>query len=100
MVDTVPLFKAKSKYDCNNYRPISKVLEKIVYKSTITFLDKHNILYDSQYGFRKHHSCSDAIMELVSEILKNKENGIHTPCVFVDLSKAFDTLDPNILLKK
>ena len=104
--DTVPLFKSKCKLECNNYRPISllitisKILEKIVYKRTIAFLDKHDILFSSQYGFRKKHSCSDAIMELVSEILKNNENGIHTACVFLDLSKAFDTLDPAILLKK
>ena len=90
----------------NNYRPISllitlsKVLEKLVYKRTIDFLDKHNILYSSQYGFRKKHSCSDAIMELVSKIVKNKENGVHTASVFLDLSKAFNTLDPKILLQK
>ena len=104
--DTVPLFKSKCKLDCNNYRPISllitlsKLLEKIIYKRTITFLEKHDILFSSQYGFRKKHSCSDAIMELVSEILKNNENGTYTACVFLDLSKAFDTLDPTILLKK
>ena len=89
-----------------NYRPISllitlsKVLEKLVYKRTIDFLDKHNILYSSQYGFRKKHSCSDAIMELVSKVVKNKENGVHTASVFLDLSKAFNTLDPKILLQK
>ena len=104
--DTVPLFKSKCELDCNNYRPISllitlsKLLEKIIYKRTIAFLDKHDILFSSQYGFRKKHSCSDAIMELVSEILKNNENGIYTACVFFDLSKAFDTLDPVILLEK
>ena len=104
--DTVPLFKSKCKLDCNNYRPISllitlsKLLEKIIYKRTIAFLEKYDILFSSQYGFRKKHSCSDALMELVSEILKNKENGIYTACVFLDLSKAFDTLDPAILLKK
>ena len=49
---------------------LSKLLEKIIYKRTIAFLDKHDILFSSQYGFRKNHSCSDAIMELVSEILK------------------------------
>ena len=103
--DTVPLFKSKCKLDCNNYRPISllitlsKLLEKIIYNRTIAFLSKHDILFSSQYGFRKKHSCSDAIMEL-SEILKNNENGIHTACVFLDLSKAFDTLDPEILPKK
>ena len=104
--DAVPLYKSKCKSDCNNYRPISllitlsKLLEKIVYKRTKAFLDKHDILFSSQYGFRKKHSCSDAIMELVSEILKNNENGIYTACVFLDLSKAFDTLDPVILLEK
>ena len=104
--DTVPLYKSKFKSDYNNYRPISllitlsKLLEKIVYKRTIAFLDKHDILFSSQYGFRKKDSCSDALMELVSEILKNNDNGIYTACVFLDLSKAFDTLDPVILLEK
>ena len=104
--DTVPLFKSKSSSDCNNYRPISllitlsKLLEKIIYNRTIQFLDKHNLLFISQYGFRKKHSCSDEIMELTSEILKNNENSLYTACVFLDLSKAFDTLKPEILLSK
>ena len=104
--DTVPLFKSKNKTDCNNYRPISllitmsKLLEKVMYNRTLQFLDKHQLLYISQYGFRKKHSCSDAIMELTSEILKNKENNLYTACVFLDLSKAFDTLKPEILLSK
>ena len=51
-------------------------------------------------GLAKNHSCSDAIMELTSEILKNKEQGMHTASIFIDLSKAFNTLDPEILLIK
>ena len=104
--DSVPLFKSKNNTDCNNYRPISllitmsKILEKVMYTRTIKFLDKHNLLFISQYGFRKKHSCSDAIMELTSEILKNNENSLSTACVFLDLSKAFDTLKPEILLSK
>lgn len=106
IADIVPLHKAKCIEDCNNYRPISllltmsKVLEKIIYNRTVTFFDKNKLFYNSQYGFRKNHSCSDAIMELTGEIIKNKENGIHTASVFIDLSKAFDTLDPDILLQK
>ena len=104
--DTVPLFKCQSNIDCNNYRPISllitisKLLEKVMYNRTIQFLDKHKLVFISQYGFRKKHSCSDAIMILTSEILKNNENSLYTACVFLDLSKAFDTLKPEILLSK
>ena len=78
IADTVPLPKAKCTEDCNNYRPISllltvsKVLEKIIYSRTVTFFDKNKLFYNSQYGFRKNHSCSDAIMELTGEILKIK----------------------------
>ena len=79
---------------------LSKILEKLVYSRTVAYFHKHKLFYKSQYGFRKDHSCSDAIMELTSEILKNKEHSIHTASVFIDLSKAFDTLDPNILLLK
>ena len=104
--DTIPLYKTKEKYYTTNYRPISllltlsKILEKVVYKRTVKFLDKNGIIYNSQYGFREKHSCIDAVMELTTEILKSKENNLHTASVFLDLSKAFDTLDPKILIKK
>ena len=104
--DTIPLYKAKTTEDCNNYQPISllltisKILEKLVYSRTVTYLDKHKLFYNSQYGLRKDQSCSDAIMELTSKILKNKEHGMHTASIFIDLSKALDTLDSNILLLK
>ena len=76
------------------------MLEKIVYKRTVRFLDRNNIIYNSQYGFREKHSCTDAVMELGTEILKARENNLNTISVFLDLSKAFDTLDPKILLGK
>ena len=104
--DTVPLYKAKERYYTTNYRPISllltlsKVLEKIVYKRTVRFLDSNNIINNSQYGFREKHSCTDAVMELCTEMLKARENNLNTISVFLDLSKAFDTLDPKILLSK
>ena len=104
--DTIPLYKAKERYYTTNYRPISllltmsKILEKIVYKRTVKFLNCNNIICNSQYGFREKHSCTDAVMELTTEILKAKEHNLKTASVFLDLSKAFDTLDPKILLQK
>ena len=104
--DVTPLHKSKEKYMVNNYRPISllltisKVLEKIVYTRTYNFLCNSNQLYQSQYGFRTEHSCENAICELVETIAKNREERKHTIGVFIDLSKAFDTLNHHKLLMK
>ena len=93
--DVIPLYKSKERYMVNNYRPISllvtisKVLEKIVYTRTYNFLCDTNQLYQSQYGFRKGHSCENAICELVGAIAKNREEKKHTVGIFIDLSKAF-----------
>ena len=106
MADVVPLYKSKSEYECTNYRPISllltisKLLEKLMYKRTYYFLGQTDQLYQSQYGFRKSHSCETAIMELASSIIKGKDEGFYTLALFIDLSKAFDTVDHNILLDK
>ena len=104
--DVVPLYKSKAEYECTNYRPISllltisKLLEKLMYKRTYLFLEQTEQLYQSRYGFRKSHSCETAIMELVSSILKGRDEGFYTLGLFIDLSKAFDTLDHKILLDK
>ena len=100
-----PVFKANHKEKFNNYRPISvlscfsKILEKIMYKRVIKYLDKNNILFQSQYGFRKKHSTNLAI-ELMTKILQAIENGEYTVGVFLDLAKAFDTVNHEILLRK
>ena len=75
--DTVPLYKSKAKDDKNNYRPISlltisKLLEKVMHNRTYSFLIKYDQIYNGQYGFRKGHSCQDAIAELIGEIVKNR----------------------------
>ena len=104
--DIEPLYKAKDHYESNNYRPISllltlsKVLEKIMYKRTYSFLELSGQIYKSQYGFRTAYSCKNAISELVSEIIKGKQDGMYTLAVFLDLSKAFDSLEHDVLLKK
>ena len=104
--DVTPLYKSKEHYLVTNYRPISllitisKLLEKVVYTRTYTFLTKTNQLYQGQYGFRTGHSCQHAVSELIGNIQKNLEQGKISIGVFIDLSKAFDTLDHQILLKK
>ena len=104
--DVSPLYKSKEKYMVTNYRPISllitmsKILEKVVYVRVYNFLVETDQLYQSQYGFRSGHSCQNAISELVGTILKNQEENKLTIGVFIDLSKAFDTLSHDILLRK
>ena len=106
LADVVPLFKSQDRTECTNYRPISlllsisKLLEKLVYSRTYRFLEKHESLYVSQYGFREGHSCENAISELVSQIVKGKQEGLYTLALFLDLSKAFDSLEHSVLLKK
>ena len=104
--DVIPLHKSKEQDESSNYRPISllltisKILEKVIYKRTYNFLEQTGKLYKSQYGFRSSHSCENAIQGLVSEIIKGKQDNLYTLAVFLDLSKAFDSLEHLVLLNK
>ena len=90
----------------NLYRPISvitcfaKILEKIMYKRLINFVEKNNILSEHQYGFRKNRSTELAIIEFIDKITKAIDKGQYTIGIFLDLSKAFDTINHSILIKK
>ena len=102
----VPVFKTEDRKLMVNYRPISvlpvfsKILEKIMYKRLITYLENNNILSDKQYGFRERHSTYMALVELVDKVTEELDNKKFSVGIFVDLSKAFDTINHNILLDK
>jgi hypothetical protein len=101
-----PIYKTGDPSDVSNYRPISvltcfsKILERAMYNRLYSFLTINNILYDKQFGFKSGHSTNHAIIHLVQEIFKAFDENKFTLGVFIDLSKAFDTVDHNILLHK
>ena len=102
----MPFFKKDGITLMDNYRPVSlltstsKVFEKVVFTQLYEYFDKNNLLYSSQYGFRKIHSTEMAGLELTDRILKDIDNKDASLTIFMDLSKAFDTLDHQILLTK
>ena len=102
----IPLFKKGDIQLFGNYRPISllssvsKVFEKAAYGHLYEYFSSHALFYDSQYGFRKYHSTELAALELVDRIHKEIDENKTPFSVFIDLSKAFDTLDHDILLHK
>ena len=79
---------------------MSKILEKVIHTRLYKFLTVNNILSDKQFGFRPSHSTIDAVCKFTSDTLKSLENKESTMAVLLDLSKAFDTIDHNILLSK
>ena len=92
--------------ELNNYRPISvlntfsKVFERLMYDRLTAFLDKYNVLYQNQFGFRQGHSTHHALITLVDKITKSIDSGDIVIGVFLDLKNAFDTVNHKILLKK
>ena len=102
----IPLYRTKDPALFCNYRLISllpvfsKILERLMYNRLYNFLTEHNILSMNQFGFRKKYSTFLALMDLVDNISKNIDGGNYSIGIFLDLSKAFDTIDHTILLDK
>ena len=101
-----PLYKKDDSHMFTNYRPISllpaisKIFEKIIFIQLYAYFVKNNLFFSSQYGFRSEHSTEFAALELVDRIIQQLDQKEIPFSIFLDLSKAFDTLDHNILLEK
>ena len=101
-----PVYKSGENSSLSNYRPISvlpcfsKMLERIMYRRLYSYLQENKILYSKQFGFQTGHSTDHAIIQLVEQIYENFEENKYTLGVFIDLAKAFDTVDHIILLRK
>jgi hypothetical protein len=101
-----PVDKGGESTDPSNYRPIStlysfaQIFEKLVYSQVLNYFEKQNILSKFQFGFRKGRSTEQAIVELTDNLKKAIDKNIYTCGVFLDFSKAFDTVNHQILLKK
>ena len=102
----IPLFKKDDPTLLKNYRPISllstiaKVMEKIIFTQLSSYFNEHKFIFDNQYGFRPKHSTEYAALELVDRIITQMDKKEAPINIFLDLSKAFDTIDHTIFLAK
>ena len=100
------IFEKGKKTDPSNYRPISllpsvsKIIERVIHDQTNAFLSDEDILYNYQSGFRGNHSRNLSLSFLTDKVLKGFDRGLLTGMILIDLQKAFDTIDHEILLQK
>ena len=102
----IPIYKSGDKSLTENYGPISllptfsKVIEKMIKVRILSFISKHNVLYDRQSGFRKKHNTMYPLIDIITECYDNINNGNLSCIITLDIKKAFDTVKHDILLNK
>ena len=102
----LPLFESGDEFTVSKYIPVSilpqfsKILEKLFEKRLRNFIANHDVLFSGQYGFRKNRSTNTALIEVIDKITNAIDNSKFCIGVFIDLKKAFDTVDHSLLLKK
>ena len=101
-----PIYKSGNKSDPGNYRPISilptisKIFERHINKHLTAYLNKYNLIHESQSGFRQRHSCQTALVKLIDQWMASIDKGDTVGALFIDFRKAFDLVDHNILISK
>ena len=106
IANVTPIHKKGGKLDCNNYRPISllsnisKIYEKCMHTRLSNFLRINKLFFSHQFGFRNGYSTNHALTSLTEMIRKALDKDKFACGVFIDLQKAFDTVDHGILLSK
>ena len=106
IAEILPIYKSGTKTSLTNYRPISllspfsKLLEKCIYTRLHKYFEKNHILYSCQFGFRNNMSTENAVVQIIEQLSKNIDKKEDTCSIFVDLRKAFDTVDHGILISK
>ena len=102
----IPLYKSGDSFEVCNYRPISilsvpsKILERHVHSTFNCYLESNNLVTKEQSGFRSKHSCDTALIKMTDDWLTNINSGMITGVIYIDLKKAFDTVNHKLLIQK
>ena len=106
IVKIIPMYKSEDRYSIDNYRPISilpffsNIFERLMYNRLLDDVKINNVLSPNQFDFREKHSTYTALLKLIDEISEEIDNKNVSVDVFIDLLKAFDTINHDILIKK